>query len=155
MLKLTGDDFKNSIHQAFYDIYVHDDQNNRIENTGRVSVSIKLPDSMSIKSDFIVYYVPTAANGEYLADQAKAITGVKVSADGWLTFETDHFSVYGIVEYPKGKAPNTGVVAQGEGSASVAGVKALAGITSALTATGVAIVARRQILRKKAAKSEN
>lgn len=148
LLKLTGDDFKNSLNQAFYDIFIHDDKGSRIENTGKVSVSIKLPSNMSAKSDFIVYYVPTAANGEYLTDQAKAITGVKVSADGWITFETDHFSVYGIVEYPKGKAPNTGVVAKSEGSATAGGVKIAAGIVSVLTAVGTGIVASRQMLRK-------
>lgn len=110
---------------------------------------------MSASSDFIVYYVPTAMNGEYLTDQAQAIKGVKVSSDGWLTFQTNHFSVYGIVEYPKNKAPNTGVVAQSEGSATTASAKVVAGIVSVLTAAGAAIVARRQIMRKKIAKNEN
>lgn len=154
-LKLTGNDFKNSLNQAFYDIFVRDNLNNIVSNTGKVEVSIKLPSNMSVKSDFVVYYVPTAMNGEYLTDQAQAIKGVKVSSDGWLTFQTDHFSVYGIVEYPKHKAPNTGVVAQSDGSATTTGVKVVAGIVSVLTTAGAAIVARRQILRKKAAKNEN
>lgn len=155
LLKLTGNDFKNSTNQAFYDIFIRDSQNNVINNTGEVQVSIKLPKGMSASSDFIVYYVPTAMNGEYLTDQAQAIKGVKVSGDGWLTFQTNHFSVYGIVEYPKNKAPNTGVVAQSEGSATTAGIKVVAGIVSVLTAAGAAIVARRQIMRKKIAKNEN
>lgn len=154
-LKLTGNDFKNSTNQAFYDIFVRDNLNNIVSNTGKVEVSIKLPSNMSVKSDFVVYYVPTAMNGEYLTDQAQAIKGVKVSSDGWLTFQTDHFSVYGIVEYPKNKAPNTGVVAQNESSATTTGVKVVASVVSVLTAAGAAIVARRQILRKKAAKNEN
>ncbi len=150
LLKLTGNGFKNSLNQAFYDIYIRDNQNNIITNTGKVQVSIKLPSNMSVNSDFVVYYVPMAANGEYLTDQAQAIKGVKVSSDGWLTFETDHFSVYGIVEYPKGKAPNSGVIAKSDGSSAVpAGVKIAAGVVSALTAAGTTIVARRQILRKK------
>lgn len=148
-LKLTGDDFKNSLNQAFYDIYIRDNHGNIVSNTGKVSVSIKLPSNMNHKSDFIVYYVPTGANGEHLTDQAKAITGVKVSNDGWLTFETDHFSVYGIVEYTKGKAPNTGVVAHNENSATTAGAKIVAGIAAVLTVAGISIMARRQILRRR------
>ncbi len=105
---------------------------------------------MSVNSDFAVYYVPTGANGEHLTNQAQAIKGVKVSKDGWLTFETDHFSVYGIVEYPKNKAPNTGVVAQSETSATTTGIKAIVGLISMLAVAGAGIVARRQILRKKA-----
>lgn len=155
LLKLSGNDFKNSTNQAFYDIYIRDSQDNRIENTGSVSVSIKLPSNMSVNSDFVVYYVPTAANGEYLTDQAQAIKGVKVSSDGWLTFQTDHFSVYGIVEYPKNKAPNTGVVAQSDGSATTTGAKVVAGVVATLTATGAAIVAYRQASRKNTAKSKN
>lgn len=154
-LKLSGNDFKNSTNQAFYDIFIRDNQNTVISNTGKVEVSIKLPSTMSPKNDFVVYYVPTAMNGEYLTDQAQAIKGVKVSSDGWLTFTTDHFSVYGIVEYPKNKAPNTGIVAQSETSVTTTGAKLVAGVVSVLTAAGAAIVARRQILRKKAAKNEN
>lgn len=154
-LKLAGDEFKNTLSQAFYDIFIRDNANNVISNTGKVEVSIKLPQGMNPKNDFVVYYVPTATNGEYLTDQAKAITGVKVSADGWLTFETDHFSVYGIVEYAKGKAPNTGVVAHNENSATTAGAKITAGIVSALAVAGAGVVARRQVLRKKANKSRN
>lgn len=154
LLKLTGSNFKSSLNQAFYDIYLYDGQNNRIENTGTVSVSIKLPSNMSASSDFVVYYVPTAANGEYLTDQAQAIKGVKVSSDGWLTFQTDHFSVYGIVEYPKNKAPNTGVVAQSESSATTTGAKVVAGVATALTTVGAGIVAYRQVQRRKTAKSE-
>lgn len=154
-VKLTGDDFKNAVNQAFYDIFIRDNANNVISNTGKVEVSIKLPQGMNPKNDFVVYYVPTDANGEHLTDQAKAITGVKVSADGWLTFETDHFSVYGIVEYAKGKAPNTGVVAHNETSATTAGAKIAAGIVAALATLGAAIVARRQVLRKKTSNSRN
>lgn len=154
-LKLTGDDFKNTLNQAFYDIFIRDNTNNVISNTGKVEVSIKLPQGMNSKNDFVVYYVPTGANSEHLTDQAKAITGVKVSADGWLTFETDHFSVYGIVEYAKGKAPNTGVVAQNETSATTAGAKITAGIVAVLATLGTAVVARRQILRKKSSSSRN
>lgn len=154
LLKLSGNDFKNSTNQAFYDIYLYDSQDNRIENTGNVSVSIKLPSNMSVNSDFVVYYVPTAANGEYLTDQAQAIKGVKVSSDGWLTFQTDHFSVYGIVEYPKNKAPNTGVVAQSDGSATTTGAKVVAGVIATLTATGAGIVAHRQVLRCKKSKNQ-
>ena len=154
LLKLTGNDFKNSTNQAFYDIYLYDSQDNRIENTGNVSVYIKLPSNMSVNSDFVVYYVPTAANGEYLTDQAQAIKGVKVSSDGWLTFQTDHFSVYGIVEYPKNKAPNTGVVAQSDGSATTTGAKVVAGVIATLTAAGAGIVARRQVLRCKKSKNQ-
>lgn len=149
-LKLTGDDFKNSLNQAFYDIFVRDNLNNIVSNTDKVEVSIKLPSTMNPKNDFVVYYVPTGANGEHLTDQAQAIKGVKVSSDGWLTFETDHFSVYGIIEYPKNKAPNTGVVAHNETSATTTGVKAVAGLIAALAVAGVGVVARRQILRKKA-----
>ncbi len=149
-LKLTGDNFKNSLNQAFYDIFVRDNLNNIVSNTGKVEVSIKLPSNMSVNSDFAVYYVPTGANGEHLTNQAQAIKGVKVSKDGWLTFETDHFSVYGIVEYPKNKAPNTGVVAQSETSATTTGIKAIVGLISMLAVAGAGIVARRQILRKKA-----
>lgn len=152
-LKLAGDDFKNSLNQVFYDIFVRDAQDNVISNTGEVEVSIKLPDNMNPKNDFVVYYVPVAANGEYLTDKAEAIKGVKVNADGWLTFTTNHFSVYGIVEYPKNAAPNTGVVAQNENSATRAGVKVFTGIMATLTAAGVGIVARRQFLRKKEAKN--
>lgn len=148
-LKLTGDDFKSSLNQAFYDIFIKDSQNNVISNTGKVEVSIKLPQGMNPKSDFVVYYVPTGANGEYLTDQAKAITGVKVSSDGWITFETDHFSVYGIVEYTKGKAPNTGVVAQNEHSATVTGAKIVASVVAIITTIGAGIVARKQILRQR------
>lgn len=149
-LKLTGDDFKNTLNQAFYDIFIRDDANNIISNTGKVEVSIKLPQGMNPKNDFVVYYVPTGANGEHLTDQAQAITGVKVSSDGWLTFETDHFSVYGIVEYTKGKAPNTGVVAQNETSATSAGAKIAAGVVTVLATLGATVVTRRQILRRKA-----
>lgn len=152
-LKLTGDDFKNSLNQAFYDIFIRDNLNNVISNTGKVEVSIKLPQGMNPKNDFVVYYVPTGANGEYLTDQAKAITGVKVSSDGWLTFETDHFSVYGIVEYTKGEVPNTGVAAQSdqsETSATTTGIKAAVGLISTLAVAGAGIVTRRQILRRKA-----
>lgn len=149
-VKLTGDDFTNSLNQSFYDIFVRDNLNNIVSNTGKVEVSIKLPSTMNPKNDFVVYYVPTGANGEHLTDQAKAITGVKVSSDGWLTFETDHFSVYGIVEYAKGKAPNTGVVAHNETSATTTGIKAIAGLIAILAVAGAGIVARRQILRKKA-----
>lgn len=153
-LKLTGNNFTNSLNQAFYNIYIRDSQNNVISNTGKVQVSIKLPSNMSANSDFVIYYVPTGANGEYLTNQAKAITGVKSSADGWLTFETDHFSVYGIVEYPKGKAPNSGVVAKSDGSSvTTAGVKIAAVVVSVLTAAGATIVAHRQILRKQQAKN--
>lgn len=154
-VKLTGDDFKNAVSQAFYDINVRDNLNNLVHNTGKVEVSIKLPQGMNPKNDFVVYYVPTDANGKHLTDQAKAITGVKVSADGWLTFETDHFSVYSIVEYAKGKAPNTGVVAHNETSATTAGAKIATGIVAALATLGAAIVARRQVLRKKASNSRN
>lgn len=150
LLKLTGNNFKNSLNQAFYDIYIRDSLNNVVTDTGKVQVSIKLPSNMNVNSDFVVYYVPMAMNGEYLTDQAQAIKGVKVSSDGWLTFETDHFSVYGIVEYPKGKAPNSGVIAKSDGSsAATAGIKIAAGVVSVLTAAGATIVARRQILRKK------
>lgn len=148
-LKLTSDDFKSSLNQSFYDIFIKDNQNNVISNTGEVEVSIKLPDNMNPKNDFVVYYVPVAANGEYLTDQAEAIKGVKVSDDGWLTFTTNHFSVYGIVEYTKGKAPSAGIVAQSESSAINTSAKVFAGIASALTVAGVSIVARRQVLRKK------
>lgn len=149
-VKLTGDDFTNRLNQAFYDIFVRDNLNNIVSNTGKVEVSIKLPSTMNPKNDFVVYYVPTGANGEYLTDQAQAIKGVKVSSDGWLTFETDHFSVYGIVEYAKGKAPNTGVVAHNETSATTTGIKTIAGLIAILAVAGAGIVARRQILRKKA-----
>lgn len=148
-LKLTGDNFKNSLNQAFYDIYIQDEHGNRVGDTGKVQVSIKLPSNMSVNSDFVVYYVPTGDNGEHLTNQAQAIKGVKVSKDGWLTFETDHFSVYGIVEYTKGKAPNTGVVAHNENSATTAGAKITAGVVSILSVVGVGIVAHRQILRRR------
>ncbi len=154
-VKLTSNDFKDAVNQAFYDIFIRDNANNVISNTGKVEVSIKLPQGMNPKNDFVVYYVPTGANGEHLTDQAKAITGVKVSADGWLTFETDHFSVYGIIEYAKGKAPNTGIVAHNETSATTTGAKIAAGIVAVFATLGAAIVARKQILRKKASNSRN
>lgn len=112
---------------------------------------------MSIDSDFIVFYVPEARNGEYLTDQAKAIKDVKVSKDGWLTFTTDHFSVYGIVEYPKNKAPatpNTGIAPESKDFVSTT-VKVAAGFATILTTIGAAIVARRHILRKRNAKQQD
>lgn len=149
LLKLTGDNFKSSLNQAFYDIFIQNAYGDIVQNVGDVTVSIKLPSNMSAKSVFIVYYVPMASNGEYLTGQAQAIKDVKVSADGWLTFQTNHFSTYGIVEYPKSKAPNTGVAPQDDGLAAADGVKAFASIVATLAVAGVGVVAHRQILRRK------
>ena len=97
----TGTDFvaleryleENASAFACYDIKIADEEGNMVQPAGTVEVKIKLTDELAnVAGDIAVFHV----NGE-------KFTKLDCSeADGYVTFQTDHFSVYAVAKYEAG-----------------------------------------------------
>ena len=127
---------------AIYNINLRNADGTIYEVKQTVVVSIAVPEGIDGANSDVIYI--TAMGG---AENMKA-----KYADGYMTFTTNHFSIYAIVERAAGDAGdhtetpgNTGAVAQAEGTASATGI--LAGIAAALTAAGAGVVAFRNARR--------
>ncbi len=101
----------------------------------------------------VVIKVPADINGEkagvfYVAEDGKVskVEGA-VYAEGYFTFNVNHFSKYAIVENPDTvKVGDTGVLGSAQGTASTT-ISVVAGLATALTALGAGVVAYRNARR--------
>ncbi len=106
-------------------------------------VSIAVPEGINGANSDVIYITSMGGTENMKAKYA----------DGFMTFTTNHFSIYAIVERAAGDngggsnvtPGDTGTVAQAEGTASATGI--LAGIAAALTAAGAGVVAFRNARR--------
>ena len=106
-------------------------------------VSIAVPEGINGANSDVIYITSMGGTENMKAKYA----------DGFMTFTTNHFSIYAIVERATGDngggsnvtPGDTGTVAQAEGTASATGI--LAGIAAALTAAGAGVVAFRNARR--------
>lgn len=105
-------------------------------------VSIAVPEGINGANSDVIYITSMGGTENMKAKYA----------DGAMTFTTNHFSIYAIVERAAGDnggsnvtPGDTGTVAQAEGTASATGI--LAGIAAALTAAGAGVVAFRNARR--------
>lgn len=133
------------LNNVAYDIVIKNEDGSIYEVKQTVAVSIAVPEGINGANSDVMYVTPMGGtenmNAKYIA------------TDGAMTFTTNHFSIYAIVERAAGDngggsnvtPGDTGTVAQAEGTASATGI--LAGIAAALTAAGAGVVAFRNARR--------
>ncbi len=132
------------LNNVAYEIVIKNEDGSIYEVKQTVAVSIAVPQGINGANSDVMYVTPMGGTENMNAKY--------VEADGAMTFTTNHFSIYAIVERAAGdnggntETPgNTGTIAQAEGTASATGI--LAGIAAALTAAGAGVVAFRNARR--------
>lgn len=122
-----------------YNIEVLDKDGNNVTTFDKnVTVTVKVPETID-GAKAGIYYVNDEGKAEKIASTYNAEAKT-------LTFTTNHFSFYAIVEDGGVNVGNNGVIAAADGTASST-VAIVAGIATALTAAGAGVVAYRNARR--------